>query len=96
MPTIDVVKPFQHVVTGDVYGTHFDLGVQEVDERTAEVALKEGWAIPFTQPEPVKEKAVEEVGHPSPVSGPEKPLSSQHRGRPRAGRRSTRSGAKPD
>lgn len=97
MPTIEIVKPFSHVVTGDVHGTQFEPGIQDVDDRTAEVAVNEGWAVPFNQPEPeAKPEEAVIAGPQSPASGPAKPSSSQPRGHRKTGRRSTRSGGKPD
>jgi hypothetical protein len=66
MPRVNIVRPFRHCVGTDVYPTDFSVGEQEVDERTADVAVSEGWAVPLEQPR----------GLPSQESGPEQPASS--------------------
>lgn len=87
MQKINVVKPFRHVVTGEIHATPFEVGPQQVDARTAEVALAEGWAVPFVEPALPFSVAPESVvvvesGPRSLDSGPERPSSSPRRGRP--------------
>lgn len=87
MPKIKVIRPFRHVLTGHMYPTSFDLGEHEVDDRCAEVALQEGWAVPLEDApaetagadgDPVETENQTEAhsGHPSPDSGPEQPSVS--------------------
>ena len=73
MKQIIVKKRFLHCVKLAIYPTEFlPLGEPiEVDDETAEIAIREGWADPLatSQGEP---------GHPSPGSGKAKPsVSSQ-------------------
>lgn len=44
---INVKKVFKHCVKGELHPTTFNLGEQEVDEETGEIAVREGWAVPL-------------------------------------------------
>ena len=65
MPRITIVRPFKFTEITEVHPRLYGPGEQDVSERCAEVAIQEGWAVPFVE-RPV-------AGPPSPESGPAKP-----------------------
>ena len=69
MPKITILRAFSHVVPGDIHPTRFEPGDADVSERTAQVAIEEGWAIPFPGGDQLS-------GPPSPASGPTPSSSS--------------------
>jgi hypothetical protein len=87
MPLIDIKRAFEHCVGKDVHATSFQPGIAEVDERTAEVALAEGWAT--NAQEKHASLPLEEAGLPSPGSGKEKPSASQPAA-PRSGKKTSK------
>ena len=86
MKTIQVLKTFRHCAGADVHPTTFEASEEaiEVDDRTAEVALSEGWAEEVKAKSKSKPKAGPQSGgsgtdakpSSSPADGPSETASS--------------------
>jgi hypothetical protein len=92
MPQIVIVRSFRHCVRGAIHPTSFESSeeVRDVDEDTATIAIREGWAVPF---EPaVEPSALPPAGPPYLDSGPRVRSLSSVQDRASRQNRSRRSG----